>query len=280
VKKILKQMLERAGFGILRLETLEELRKHDLELTYVKNFMEFQNCLYTSTIPTSLTKKALEEFPRSKSQIQQDLFALMVSNFRFGGYFVEFGATNGVTLSNTFLLEKYYGWTGILAEPARGWHTALLQNRSAIIETKCVWSSTGKILMFNETKVGELSTVDALSSHDMHSQIRKEGQKYEVETVTLEDLLTLNKSPKFIDFLSIDTEGSEFEVLNVFNFEKYVFGFICCEHNYTANRDLVFDLLTSKGYIRIFSSYSKFDDWYIHKSVHECLTFNENMGSA
>ena len=280
MKKLLKQLLKRIGFGILRLEKLEELKKHDLELSCIKNLLELQNCLYASSVPLSLTKKALEEFPRSKSQIQQDLFALIVSNFRFGGYFVEFGATNGVTLSNTFLLEKHYGWTGILAEPARGWHSSLLQNRSAVIETKCVWSSTGKILLFNETKVGELSTVDELSSHDMHSEIRKEGQKYEVETVTLEDLLTLHDSPQFIDFLSIDTEGSEFEVLNVFNFDRYVFGFICCEHNYTSNRDLVFDLLTSKGYIRVFNNYSKFDDWYIHTSVHDRLTFNEDIGSV
>lgn len=280
MKKLLKQLLKRIGFGILRLEKLEELKKHDLELSCIKNLLELQNCLYASSIPLSLTKKALEEFPRSKSQIQQDLFALIVSNFRFGGYFVEFGATNGVTLSNTFLLEKHYGWTGILAEPARGWHSSLLQNRSAVIETKCVWSSTGKILLFNETKVGELSTVDELSSHDMHSEIRKEGQKYEVETVTLEDLLTLHDSPQFIDFLSIDTEGSEFEVLNDFNFDRYVFGFICCEHNYTSNRDLVFDLLTSKGYIRVFNNYSKFDDWYIHTSVHDRLTFNEDIGSV
>ena len=279
MKKLLKQFLKRIGFGILRLEKLEELEKHDLELSSIKNLLGLQNCLYASSIPLSLTKKALEEFPRSKSQIQQDLFALIVSNFRFGGYFVEFGATNGVTLSNTFLLEKHYGWTGILAEPARGWHSSLLQNRSAVIETKCVWSSTGKILLFNETKVGELSTIDELSSHDMHSEIRKEGQKYEVETVTLEDLLTLHDSPPFIDFLSIDTEGSEFEILNVFNFDRYVFGFICCEHNYTSNRDLVFDLLTSKGYIRVFNNYSKFDDWYIHTSVHDRLTFNEDIGS-
>lgn len=273
MKKILKQFLKRIGFGILKLEKLEELEKHDLELSSIKNLLELQNCLYASSIPLSLTKKVLEEFPRSKSQIQQDLFALMVSNFRFGGYFVEFGATDGVTLSNTFLLEKHYGWTGILAEPAKGWHSSLLRNRSAVIETKCVWSSTGKILLFNETKVGELSTIDELSSQDMHSEIRKEGQKYEVETVTLEDLLALHDSPPFIDFLSIDTEGSEFEILNVFNFDRYVFGFICCEHNYTSNRDLVFDLLTSKGYIRVFKNYSKFDDWYIHKSVHDRLTF-------
>ena len=53
-----------------------------------------------------------------KSQIGQDLFALYALDWKRSGYFVEFGATNGVDLSNTFLLEKDFAWTGILAEPA------------------------------------------------------------------------------------------------------------------------------------------------------------------
>ena len=55
---------------------------------------------------------------RSRAQILQDLWVLFQSREKHGGYFVEFGACDGLSLSNTFLLEKEYGWTGILAEPA------------------------------------------------------------------------------------------------------------------------------------------------------------------
>ena len=41
-----------------------------------------------------------------------------------GGFFVEFGATNGIDLSNSYLLQSKYYWTGILAEPARCWRDA------------------------------------------------------------------------------------------------------------------------------------------------------------
>src|SRR5450631_2035857 len=47
---------------------------------------------------------------QSKSQLRQDLFVLTMLDFKRNGYFVEFGATNGSDLSNTYLLEKSFGW--------------------------------------------------------------------------------------------------------------------------------------------------------------------------
>jgi hypothetical protein len=56
----------------------------------------------------------------SKSQLGQDIFALFTSNFKTGGTFLEIGAADGITLSNSYILEKYFGWTGVLCEPAIG----------------------------------------------------------------------------------------------------------------------------------------------------------------
>ena len=52
-------------------------------------------------------------------KLRQDILVAVLARFKRNGYFVEFGATDGVYLSNTFLLEQQLGWTGILAEPAR-----------------------------------------------------------------------------------------------------------------------------------------------------------------
>ena len=60
---------------------------------------------------------AIAKVGESKSQIFQDLFVLYCLQNKSEGFFVDFGATNGVSLSNTYLLEKDYGWNGILAEP-------------------------------------------------------------------------------------------------------------------------------------------------------------------
>jgi len=200
---------------------------------------------------------------KSKAQLKQDMFVLDELGYKRNGYFVEFGATNGVNLSNTYLLEKEMGWRGILAEPARVWQDALVANRKCCISFDCVWSKSNEELEFNEVEAADLSTIDVFSNGDEHAKTRKEGKKYNVYTVSLLDLLRKYKAPKEIDYLSIDTEGSEFEIFNAFDFDAYKFKVITCEHNYTPMREKLADLLTSKGYTRKYTEYSRFDDWYV-----------------
>ncbi|MER9200804.1 FkbM family methyltransferase [Mesorhizobium sp. M0933] len=185
------------------------------------------------------------------------------TEFKENGYFVEFGATNGVNLSNSYLLEKHFGWNGILAEPAKVWHDSLRQNRRAHIETRCVWSESDSVLRFNEVGNAELSTVEAFSGSDARRRERDSGHVYDVETISLNDLLRKFGAPKEIDYLSIDTEGSEFDILNSFDFDAYRFSVITCEHNYTPRREDIHRLLSANGYVRKFDKLSKFDDWYV-----------------
>lgn len=208
-------------------------------------------------------KDILKFSGRSESQIGQDIFVLSELGFKRNGYFVEFGAANGKDLSNSYLLEKEFGWTGIVAEPGRVWKDPILKNRTCEIETKCVWTKTGEILVFNETEIGELSTIDSFSDCDFHSTLRMNGTTYEVETISLLDMLQKYNAPSKIDYLSIDTEGSEFEILSSHDFDKYQFQIITCEHNFSTLRDQIYSLLTSKGYVRKHVELSSFDDWYV-----------------
>lgn len=48
-----------------------------------------------------------------KAQHLQDLFVLSELDYKTDGFFVEFGATDGLSISNTWLLEKYFNWKGI-----------------------------------------------------------------------------------------------------------------------------------------------------------------------
>lgn len=200
---------------------------------------------------------------KSKAQLKQDMFVLDELDYKRDGYFVEFGATNGVDLSNTYLLEKELGWTGILAEPAVSWYIALPKNRSCHIDFGCVWSKSGERLEFNNVLAAELSTIATFSNGDEHAKARETGLKYDVTTISLIDLLKKYNAPKEIDYLSIDTEGSEYEILSAFDFDAYKFKIITCEHNYTPMREKLYDLLTSKGYTRKYTEYSRFDDWYV-----------------
>jgi hypothetical protein len=77
------------------------------------------------------------------------------------------------------------------------------------------------------------------------------------------DLLRSHNAPKFIEFLSIDTEGSEFEILEKFDFQSYRFGAICVEHNFADTRGNINKLLLANGYVQVYENLSDFDDWYV-----------------
>lgn len=202
---------------------------------------------------------SLKYFLHSESQLLQDLVVCNIFNFKRGGFFVEFGAADGRFLSNTFLLEKSFGWSGILAEPARSWHDDLFHNRTCSITTKCISDVTGRLLPFNECAKGEYSS---LFTEDRNPS-------YMVETISLNDLLRQVNAPEVIDYLSIDTEGGEFAILRSIDFSRYIFKFITCEHNYSEERDHMRRFLAEHGFRPCFTNMSFFDDWYIHESV--CL---------
>lgn len=199
----------------------------------------------------------------SPAQLKQDLFVLMELDFKRNGFFVEFGATDGISLSNTYLLEKEFGWQGILAEPGKVWHEKLFKNRGVSIEKSCIWSSSGEELIFKEVKMASLSTLQGFGEDDNHSKSRTDAINYKVNTLSLLDFLTKYNAPPIIDYISIDTEGSELEILKNFDFKKFKFRVMTIEHNYMPIRKEIYKLLTSNGYKRIHEEFSHFDDWYI-----------------
>jgi FkbM family methyltransferase len=215
------------------------------------------------SLPDRQAAQLLRALPNSKSQLRQDLFALSALDFKRNGYFVEFGAADGIFDSNTFLLEKDFGWSGILAEPAKHWHSRIRQNRSCYVEMDCVWHETGASLTFNESPSTIHSTIDSFSSLGMHSHWRRNGAIYTVKTISLTDLLEKYNSPSVVDYLSIDTEGSELEILMSHDFNRYRFRTITCEHCFLPAREKILDLLTGKGYTRVLTDLSNFDDWYV-----------------
>ena len=81
-------------------------------------------------LPEPHAAHLLKCLSNSKSASGEDLFVLSELGFKTNGFFVEFGAANGIFLSNTWVLEKEFGWRGIIAEPARAWHKDL-EKRSA-----------------------------------------------------------------------------------------------------------------------------------------------------
>ena len=194
-----------------------------------------------------------EILPHSKSQIKQDIFVLSFLDFIKKGYFVEFGASDGICLSNTYLLEKKFGWDGILSEPAKKWHNDIITNRDVNLNFDCVWHTSNEKIQFWELSDGYFSGIASslIRRKEQIKKLIKNKREYSVNTISLYDLLEKYNAPKKINYLSIDTEGTEFEILRDFDFTKYKFSVITVEHNFTNQRESLYKLLTSNGYKRV-----------------------------
>jgi FkbM family methyltransferase len=214
------------------------------------------------TFRFSSLKSILVNLRNSKSQFYQDLMVIAFQNQRLESgefFFVEFGATNGIDLSNTYLFENEFSSRGIVAEPAKVWHSELFLNRNCQIVTDCVWSHSNLSLEFFESENPDLSGLKAKNHFLRKTQLH---DVYSVRTISMMDLLKNYNAPQKIDLLSIDTEGTELEILSSFDFSKYTFNIIVCEHNFSKDRKKIQTLLEKNGYCRRLSWISFVDDWY------------------
>jgi FkbM family methyltransferase len=253
VRRLAKGALQQAGLSVLRTE-----QRHRLE----RNAEIGSRLAMLEMIDDEHLREALNLLGDSPSQLGQDFFVLQSLGWKRNGFFVEFGATDGKTHSNTWLLDTKFGWNGILAEPARGWQDGLKSaGRNAVLEFDCVWSRTGERLTFAETDWKELSTISEYAESDHHD--RSGRRSYQVSTISLTDMLARHQAPAVMDYLSIDTEGSEWEILRHHDWDRYRFRCITCEHGFRPERDKIHALLTECGYERRFQNLSQFDDWYV-----------------
>ena len=210
----------------------------------------------------AVAENALNDVEGSTSQLGQDLWVLEQTGHKRGGYFVEFGATDGVLLSNTWLLEKKYGWTGLCAEPHPVFFAQLKANRSCQVSDACIAADSGQEVDF--ILADEYGTIASYAENDMHALKRKAfrdlGKTVKLRTLSLEELLLRHNAPREIDYLSIDTEGSEYDILRTFPFDRWRIRCITVEHNFSATREPIRRLLESLAYRR---QESKWDDWYL-----------------
>ena len=153
------------------------------------------------------------------------------------GFFVELGANNGVSQSNSLLLELYFGWRGVLIEPVTGAWRQLRKNRNArrnhLANVACVSFAfphdhveiaTSNLM---STPLGVDSDIADPLRHAIRGLKFVQGQ----ESVTIERAIatTLTRvldaagAPATIDFLSLDVEGAELEVLKGVDFSRYHF---------------------------------------------------------
>jgi FkbM family methyltransferase len=143
----------------------------------------------------------------------------------------------------------------------------LKKNRpDSICIDKAVYNESGLKLNFDIAHNFDLlSGLSDTICHLHKDRVEANKTTIIVETITLNDLLYQANAPSFIDYISLDVEGVEFEILSAFDFSKHIFGLIDVEHNWIEpKRTQIRDLLTSNGYVYL--KENKWDDSYKHIS--------------
>jgi hypothetical protein len=104
---------------------------------------------------------------------------------------------------------------------------------------------------------------------DLHSQARaRAGRSTVVRTVSLNDLLREYAAPAHVDYLSIDTEGSELDILEGFAFSAYRIDLISVEHAFNVKKRKALQVLLERNnFSRRFENFSCWDDWYVNHTL-------------
>lgn len=194
-----------------------------------------------------------------KAQLLQDLAYLKFFYPPPGeGFFVEVGVGDGTHLSNTFLFEREFGWSGLLVEPNPRFHEAIRNTRQARLDTRAAFNADQQATLLLAEELSQLSGVGAA---DEHTRV---GSEIDVSTSTLTRILDEADAPARIDFMSVDTEGSELEVLKGLDFERYRVDFLSVEHNFVGDkRSALRRHMQSAGYRCVSTAASFWDDWFI-----------------
>jgi FkbM family methyltransferase len=169
------------------------------------------------------------------------------------GYYVEIGALDGFTHSQSVHFEKLKNWDGIIVEPSPQWLPELTKNRKCNICTNPISDvrETNKFVVRSFLAYSHL--IDIEEEYGPSDVI----ETIDVETITMTDLFDKYNTPTEIDWVAIDTEGYELRILTKYfeENEKYKINLISFEHAY---EEFVIDFFKDKPYVKIHNPYLNF----------------------
>lgn len=170
------------------------------------------------------------------------------------GFFIEAGAHDGVLQSNTKQLEEYQDWAGILVEPSAVLYPNLLNNRP---KSHCFCCALGAFSEDNTYIWGDFNGSLMASVNG----VRLSRQPKEKVLVRSLQSIIDEVGVYHINFLSLDTEGYEYNILQGIDFNKTIFDYMLIEI-YITEYDAIVSFLESKGYdlVENFSNYNPNDN--------------------
>lgn len=190
------------------------------------------------------------------SQIGQDKWVVEeVFKGMTNGFFIELGAGDGIQLSNTYVLETMFNWDGICVEPNTVSFEQLKNNRKCKIDNSFILDGVQEIMFHqysgNSPHWEYFSSMHPLEAYENNPQITK--QVIKCPTISLGQLLDKYNVSNVIHYLSVDTEYTDYDILNHYFTNEVGSRTIVCisvEHNFLPVREKLLSLLTSHRFIR------------------------------
>lgn len=167
-----------------------------------------------------------------------------------GGFYVEVGAYDGAHLSNTYHFEQI-GWSGVLIEPDPVMAEQCRRNRPRSRTFACAVvgpGDGGEIVFFRVAEGQVYSTTHLSPSH--RERLDKLGFKWQeirVPARTLDSILA-EAAPSRIDFVSIDVEGGELQVLSGFDIRRWTPAIVIVETNARRRDPAIREYFVDHGY--------------------------------
>ena len=171
-------------------------------------------------------------FKDTLSQDKEDLFVKKFFNNKNKGTYLDIGCFNPLLWNNTYLLYKK-GWSGINVDIQKINIDLFNVARPDDINICCALYDKKKFLNLYNLKVENniaVMTIDKSHAEKMKFLFNKNIIKKKIKTLTFSEMIkNYNIKINNIDFLNIDTEGSDFNILKSINIQKYKPKLICIE---------------------------------------------------
>ncbi|CAM9195891.1 unnamed protein product [Chrysoparadoxa australica] len=151
---------------------------------------------------------------QSHSQAGQDVMAASLNGCKRDGFFVDLAAHHAIEISNTVLLEAL-GWTGICIEAMQEYWWGLA-HRTCKVFGGVIGSEEDEAVRFNDMKNG----LSGLVGPEYDNKV-EQGHPITRHSTRLDLLLKSAQAPEIIDYLSLDVEGAEMDIMSTFPFEEY-----------------------------------------------------------
>lgn len=202
-----------------------------------------------SSGPYNLEAPDLENPSRGQASMILDILSEQRN-----GFYVECGALDGETRSNTLYMERKLGWKGLLVEAdPKNFKLLLRKNRHAWSINVCLNDKTTKsqVVFKPQFNVGQINrdlTGKVVSSKNGELKSKTDGVV--VDCFPLHAILLAMNVTK-VDYFSLDVEGAELEVLHSIPFDLIDIRTLSVEyiHTFGAGKEGLRDFMKSKGYI-------------------------------